>query len=482
MSVRSPLVSLLRRTFAWSVVLAAGALLSAQEPAHPQAVPVAPAAAGARLRLLVAGGADAAWVTPVREYLDPARTELLDRTFPGRSLRTLMAGDDWDRVVAELKTGDVVLIPFGREDTVEDTAHGRRMAADVKGKGARPILLTPAGRDPGRMADALREAAKVEGVPLVDLAKLTAGLPEAATPANAAALRLTAARVVSGLKGLRDQALVRALSAAGRALPMATPDQVFVVVQPPPRNAPEDFQRWLNLPEPGDPALPNLFLIGDSTVRNGRGDGYDGQFGWGDPFAAYFDPAKINVVNRAVGGTGVRTFIASGYWDRVLALLKPGDIVIMQFGHNNDSLAGLGEEAEERLNARTGETNLQHTFGWYLRKYIADTRAKGAIPVVCSLVPRKTWRDGRIARSKETFAGWADQVATSERAPFLDLNELIARRYDALGTAAVDQLFADANTHTNWAGAVLNAEAVIAALQSLPANQVRPFLAAGTSP
>ena len=61
----------------------------------------------------------------------------------------------------------------------------------------------------------------------------------------------------------------------------------------------------LNLPEPRDPALPSLVLIGDSTVRNGRDDGQgkgaEGQWGWGTPIAAYLDPAKINVVNRAVG-------------------------------------------------------------------------------------------------------------------------------------------------------------------------------------
>jgi lysophospholipase L1-like esterase len=58
--------------------------------------------------------------------------------------------------------------------------------------------------------------------------------------------------------------------------------------------------------------------------------------GWGGPLSAFLDPAKINVVNRAVGGTGARTFIQQGYWDMVLAMLKPGDIVIMQFGHNDN--------------------------------------------------------------------------------------------------------------------------------------------------
>ena len=55
------------------------------------------------------------------------------------------------------------------------------------------------------------------------------------------------------------------------------------------------------LPEPANPKLPTLYLIGDSTVRNGEGNGSNGQWGWGGPIAGYFNPKKINVVNRALG-------------------------------------------------------------------------------------------------------------------------------------------------------------------------------------
>ena len=62
------------------------------------------------------------------------------------------------------------------------------------------------------------------------------------------------------------------------------------------------------LPEPANQKLPNLFLIGDSTVRNGEGNGANGQWGWGEPIARYFDQKKINVVNRALGGLSSRTY------------------------------------------------------------------------------------------------------------------------------------------------------------------------------
>jgi lysophospholipase L1-like esterase len=70
-------------------------------------------------------------------------------------------------------------------------------------------------------------------------------------------------------------------------------------------------------------------------VRNGRGDGANGQRGWGDLIGKYFDPAKINVVNWAVGGRSSRTFIAIG----IGSYPQAGDFVIIQFGHNDDGLS-----------------------------------------------------------------------------------------------------------------------------------------------
>src|SRR5262245_63098094 len=80
---------------------------------------------------------------------------------------------------------------------------------------------------------------------------------------------------------------------------------------------------------------PTLFLIGYSTMRNGAGDGANKQWGWGEPIAAYFDLAKITVLNRARGGRSSRTFLTEGLWDQVLSAMRPGDFVLIQFGHND---------------------------------------------------------------------------------------------------------------------------------------------------
>ena len=238
---------------------------------------------------------------------------------------------------------------------------------------------------------------------------------------------------------------------------------------------------------PANTNLPSLFLIGDSTVRNGRGRGDGGQWGWGDEIAPFFDTSKINIVNRALGGTTSRTFYRD-LWARVLAMLKPGDFVIIQFGTNggavNDAsrargeLHGIGDETQDITNLVTGKFEIVHAFGWYEKQMIADARSKGATPMVCSLIPRNSWRtNGTAARNgANSAAGWAGQAAESVNAPFLDINEIIARQYDELGREQVQALFvAGAGPHTSLAGAQTNALCVIAALKGLKENPLAQY-------
>ena len=249
-------------------------------------------------------------------------------------------------------------------------------------------------------------------------------------------------------------------------------------------NSPARVRRAENLP--ADPKLPSLFLLGDSTVRNGQGRGDGGQWGCGDFLAPFFDTNRINVVNRALGGTSSRTFYRD-QWPRVLAMLKPGDFVIMQFGHNDGSavndtsrargtIKGVGDQTQEITNLITKKFEVVHSFGWYEKTIIAEARAKGATPMVCSLIPRNNWKNGRAARNKNDYAGWAGEVAESEHAPFLDINEIIARTYDSLGQENVKPLFiAGAGPHTSMAGAETNAACVVATLKGLKENPLAKF-------
>ncbi len=251
-----------------------------------------------------------------------------------------------------------------------------------------------------------------------------------------------------------------------------------------PKNETQISARRENFPE--NTNLPSLFLIGDSTVRNGRGDGSGGQWGWGDQLAPFFNTSKINVVNRALGGTTTRTYYRD-FWPRTLALIKSGDVVIMQFGTNggpiNDAsrargeLHGIGEESQDITNLVTKKFETVHTFGWYEMKMITEARAKGATPMICSLIPRNTWSDDKTTRSStNSAAGWAAEAARAAKVPFIDLNKIIANQYDLLGQEKVNELFvANAGPHTSLAGAQTNAICVVSGLKALKENTLTKF-------
>jgi lysophospholipase L1-like esterase len=495
----------------------------------------APAAAPASIprplpTIFIAGDSTAArgagtnqqgWGVPFAQYFDPEKVNLVNGARGGRSSRTFVAEGTWDRLVAQVKSNDIVLIQFGVNDggpINETPARGslrgfgdetqeidnvvtkqheivhtygwylRKMIDDTKAKGATPIVLTTTvraiwkdgkiERGPGRMPEWASETAKRARVPCVDVSNIAADqlepmgesevkalYPKDHTHFNAVGADIHAAAVVSGLKGLRPSPIGRFLSDKGRAVKT-------------------DPVSWLYLPRPGDVALPTVFLIGDSTVRQGRGDGSEGgQWGWGEYFDDYFDPTKINVVNRAVGGTTSRTYRREGYWDRVLAMMKPGDFVMMQFGHNDNgnpatgktSIKGVGDQTIDVENPTNHEHEIVHTFGWYIEQYVKDARAKGATPIVCSLIPR--FREGKPIRSTDTHALWAKQAAEAENAPFVNLNEIIATHYDQLGPEKVAPMFYDA-LHTKAKGAAYNAQCVVEGLKALNEDPLEPFFRA----
>jgi lysophospholipase L1-like esterase len=467
------------------------------------------------------GDTQQGWGVPFAAYLDPTTINVVNRARGGRSSRTFITEGAWDQLLAEVKAGDTVLIQFGHNDggPINDEpppplrARGslpglgeetreidnvltkqhevvhtfgwymRKMIADVKAKGASPVVLSLSVRNrwaggriergSGRYSLWAFDVAKTAAVPFIDVTNAadrlealgekssTALYQQDPTHFNAEGADLHAQVVVAGLKGLRPSPIEKMLSDKGQ------------------RVATDTFA-WLRLPRAANINLPSLVLVGDSTVRNGRGDGAGGQWGWGDYLEPHLDLTTINIVNRAVGGTGARTFITLGHWEATLKLLRPGDVVIIQFGHNDNgargALRGVGNEVEEQIDEQTKVTEKVGTFGSYLRRYIGDVRAKGATPILCTLVPRNIWQDGRIARGANTHADWARAVAAAEKVPLLDLHERIAQRYDALGAAAVAPLFADERVHTGVAGAELSAQVVADALQALPASPVASYL------
>jgi lysophospholipase L1-like esterase len=227
---------------------------------------------------------------------------------------------------------------------------------------------------------------------------------------------------------------------------------------------------------------PTLFLAGDSTVRNNT----RGQMGWGQVVAEQFDTNRLTVANHALGGRSSRTFLTEGLWDKLLAEARAGDFVLIQFGHNDGgpmdegraraSIKGTSDESRVVTNKTTGKVETVRTYGGYLRHYVTTARAKGVEPILVSLVPRNIWKDGKVIRSTADYGGWAAQVARELETDFLDLNSLVADRYDTLGKEAVDKLFGGDHTHPNEEGARLNAACVAEGIRALPRSKLKQYL------
>lgn len=232
-----------------------------------------------------------------------------------------------------------------------------------------------------------------------------------------------------------------------------------------------------------------LFLIGDSTVKHAKGMGDGGRWGWGDLISRYFDTTKISIRNEALGGTSSRTFMNRGRWAAVLPQIKKGDYVMIQFGHNDSSplddsarargtIKGNGDESRVIFNPITKQQEEVHTYGWYIRKFITDIKAKGATPIVCSLIPRNSWSNGKVNRSVDSYAQWVQEAAKAENVFFIDLNKISSDHYDEVGEAKVRATYFNTTdaTHTIEAGALLNAQSVVRGLREQNNNPLKTYL------
>jgi lysophospholipase L1-like esterase len=219
---------------------------------------------------------------------------------------------------------------------------------------------------------------------------------------------------------------------------------------------------------------PALFLVGDSTMQTGSGNGERGPWGWGSEISAFFDPLKIHIYNEGKGGRSSRGYVEEGLWLKILERLQPGDFVIIQFGHNDaansqnypdrTTIGGVGDET---IQVGVGDKKkVIGTYGWYLRNYVVSAHAKGATVIICSPVPRRTWNNSKIVRGFDGYAGWAATVAKSTGALSIDLNKISADSFDKLGEQASQPYFNDFQ-HTTKLGAKLNAESVVTGIKNL---------------
>lgn len=237
-------------------------------------------------------------------------------------------------------------------------------------------------------------------------------------------------------------------------------------------NTPDSIAKALmSRPKPGSTRKgtnPVLFLVGNSTMRNGtKGNGSNGQWGWGYYANQYFNENLITVENHALGGMSTRTFYTD-LWPAVRSALKPGDWVIVSIGHNDNGeffdarraravIPGVDPDTMYvGFNQRTQKQDTVYSYGTYLRKYIQDIRTRGAHPILMSLTPRDARDDkGRIVRKPQTE--WAAYVAAVEGVPFVDLNERSGQKLDSYSEWKEKYHFLGDKIHTSKFGAEMNA-------------------------
>lgn len=436
------------------------------------------------------------WGDFIGQYLDSAQVKVENHALGGTSSRTYQDLGLWDSVHTRLEKGDYVLIQFGHNDDgpINDDYRARgtikgigdeteeidniltkkheivhsygwyieKVVNEAKEKGAIPIIMSPIPRNVwidkkiprnntsyGLWA---RQIAEKTHVTFIDLnAKMAENLED-----------LGEERVTGTYFYKRDPTHT---SAKGAVLAASTIIDGL-------KQTDNSLRQYI-LPQPNIvlPKKRNIFLIGDSTMADNSNENATG---WGVPFVNFCDTMQVNIINRARGGRSSRTFVYEGLWDQARENFQFGDFVIIQFGHNDaghidtekyrGSLHGTGNETQNVI--RDSITEIVHTFGWNMKKMIRETKEKGAIPIVLSLTPRNEWPNGKVERRTHTYVAWAREAAEKEGAFYLDINDIVAKKYELSGQEKVKEFFPQDHTHTNFEGATFVASTIAEALKN----------------
>jgi lysophospholipase L1-like esterase len=229
---------------------------------------------------------------------------------------------------------------------------------------------------------------------------------------------------------------------------------------------------------------PMVFITGDSTVKNKDQDD-DGMWGWGSQAGLIFDPAKITFENVAMAGRSTRSYLREGRWEKVCNALRPGDFVLLQFGHNDicpitdakerGVIPGTKDTCHVYKMEKDGRFEVVYSFGWYLKKFIDDVREKGATPILLSLTPRNEWPEGKIERRNDTYGKWYREVVEETGVAFVDVHNIsadfldkkFASKSEAKSKARASKYFNHDHTHTSKLGAQMNARSVAQGLRAI---------------
>ena len=467
------------------------------------------------------------WGYYAHEYFDPAKITVENQALGGMSSRTFY-NKLWQPIKQAIRPGDWLIISIGHNDNgpydegrarasipgvgdetldvvIKETGehetvytyggYMRKYINDVRAQGGYPILmsLTPrnAYDDNGKIirkphTQWQMQVAAEEGVPFVDLNEISAQKLDKYGP-----WKTDYHFFLDKIHTSRFGAMMNARSAA----------EGLMASHNPALNPLKAMMRNVELPVydiTRTDGKPVVFITGDSTVKNKDKD-EDDMWGWGSVANTVFDETKIDIVNAAMAGRSCRTYLNEGRWEKVYNSLKPGDFVLIQFGHNDISpidkpkyrgaiataddschvyrMQAAKEDLakqnviDQKLKSNTlvGSYEVVFSFGWYLKKFIQDVREKGATPILVSLTPRNEWPEGKMERRNDSYGVWYRQVVKDTGVEFVDLHNLAADFYDKKcgSKEKANKYFKKDHTHTSLLGAKINAKCVA---QGLKAN------------
>ena len=406
------------------------------------------------------------WGFYAHEYYDENKITVENHALGGTSPRTFYTML-WQPVLEAVKKGDYVFLELGhndngpidsirarssyrpdgklevKEDSIsiynkvtrkQETVYTfggymRRFINEIRAKGATPILFTLTPRNdyeadnPKRIQRKLSDftpaifaIGKETNTPVIDLNDISATKLEQYGPWKTN-YHFYLDKIHSSAYGAR----MNAASAAEGILASNDPQVAFL------KSCLNDRVNPKRCDQNRQQGKPMVFLCGDSTGKN-EDSNPDGMWGWGSQGYTVFDANKCVFQNQAKAGRSTRTYIDEGRWDEVYNSLQKGDVVLIQFGHNDIGGIKDGKERGVIASAKdscavyrmesSGIYQVIYSYGWYLKKMIRDTQEKGAIPVLLSLTPRNEWHEGNghsrgfIYPVKERLANPTLSVAT----------------------------------------------------------------------
>lgn len=178
------------------------------------------------------------------------------------------------------------------------------------------------------------------------------------------------------------------------------------------------------------PQLPKttVYLVGDSTMANKQRTAYP-ETGWGMPLVTFFDSTVV-VDNRAMNGRSTRTFIGENRWQPVAASLRPGDYVLIQFGHN--------DESPDKVDRYTPPADFKRN----LLRFVRETQAKRAFPILLTPVTRRQFdAAGKVKETHVEYSALTTAVAREAQVPLVDLDGLSRNLLQPLGPEASKLLY-----------------------------------------